>query len=83
MTIATTDNSTGAEVSSDKPQVERTGAERGVAQIKAEYQIQRRAEPTPRIEPASDAADAPASGEGAVEAAGQGAGKRSGGQHQN
>ncbi|KAJ2104141.1 tRNA-dihydrouridine(47) synthase [NAD(P)(+)]-like protein [Coemansia sp. S100] len=83
MTIATTDNSTGAEVSSDKPQVERTEAERGVAQIKAEYQIQRRAEPTPRIEPASDAADAPASGEGAVEAAGQGAGKRSGGQHQN
>ncbi|KAJ2879354.1 tRNA-dihydrouridine synthase 3 [Coemansia aciculifera] len=98
MTIATADNSTAAaaaavsaaavsaEVSSDKPQAERNGAERGVAQIKAEYQIQRRAEPTPRIEAAaSDSTDAPtaAPGEGAASAAAQGSGKRTGGQHQN
>ncbi|KAJ2828706.1 tRNA-dihydrouridine synthase 3 [Coemansia furcata] len=89
MTIATTDNSTAAaasvDVPSDQPQAERTGVDRGVAQIKAEYQIQRHAEPTPRTEPASDSTEAPAAtpGEATAEPAAQGSVKRTGGQHQN
>ncbi|KAJ2388224.1 tRNA-dihydrouridine(47) synthase [NAD(P)(+)]-like protein [Coemansia sp. RSA 2611] len=75
MTIATTDSAVVAVV--EAPQAERSGADRGTAKVKAEFLIQRQAEPTPRTEAASEGADTP------TPAPAESTGKRSGGQHQN
>ncbi|KAJ2504832.1 tRNA-dihydrouridine(47) synthase [NAD(P)(+)]-like protein [Coemansia sp. RSA 2052] len=90
MTIATTDSTAAAaapaeEVPSVEPQAEGVVVERGVAPIKAEYRIVRRAEPAP---PHTDSAEAPPhtdSVEATVlgETTAQGPVKRTGGQHQN
>ncbi|KAJ2437728.1 tRNA-dihydrouridine synthase 3, partial [Coemansia sp. RSA 2424] len=109
MTIATTDSAAAPaapaeevpsakpqaeEVPSVKPQAEVVVVERGVAPIKAEYRIVRRAEPAPphtdsaEAPPRTDSAEAPPhtdSAEATVlgETTAQGPVKRTGGQHQN